>query len=123
MYLYLASPYSHDNWNIMQARYAQARDLVAHLLQQNITVFSPIVHCHELAKVKGMPTDHEFWMTYNFRMLAPARKLLVLMLEGWESSKGVASEIQYARVHGKPVLLRRPLEIVNNIYSAEEYFA
>mgnify|MGYP001810783450 CR=1 FL=1 len=121
MFLYLASPYSHDNPEIMQMRYFGAMDATAHLLKQHVAVYSPIVHCHEIAKVHELPTDFEFWMRYNYRMLSAARKLLVLTLDGWDKSVGVRAEITYALTHCKPVLYRTPVEIMDNFYSHDEY--
>lgn len=121
MYLYLASPYSHENPEVMKLRYLSAMDATAYLLKQNVAVYSPIVHCHEIANVHELPKDFEFWMKYNYRMLSPARKLLVLTIDGWEKSTGVRAEITYALTHCKPVLYRTPREIADNYYSADDY--
>lgn len=121
MYLYLASPYSHENPEVVEFRYKLAEHVTAVLLQQNVAVYSPIVHCHYLARAHGMPTDAEFWRRYNMRMLAPARKLIVLQLEGWESSIGVGQEIDYARIHCKPILYRKLKEVLSHDYTADDY--
>lgn len=121
MYLYLASPYSHDDSEVVELRYRCTEHAVAVLLQQGVAVYSPIVHCHYLARIHGMPTDAKFWERYNQRMLAPAKKLLVLQLEDWEKSIGVRGEINYAVTHCKPILYRRFKEICGLDYSVDDY--
>lgn len=121
MYLYLASPYSHDDKEIEHMRYLGALNATAHLISRHVAIYSPIVHCHELARAAELPTDFEFWMRYNYRMLSAARKLLVLKLDGWEFSVGVRAEITYALTHCKPVLYRTPLEIFNDDYTTDDY--
>jgi hypothetical protein len=120
MYLYLASPYSHENPEIMQLRYRCAMDATAVLLCTQITVYSPIVHCHEIGLIRSLPKDFEFWRRHNYRMLSSAKKLLVLMLDGWENSIGVRAEIDYALIHGKPVIYAYPNEIDNGTYSHDD---
>ena len=91
-YVYLASPYSHADASVRESRYEAASYATAHLLNQRTWVYSPIVHCHELAKKFDLPTDFKFWKDYNFAMLSHARKLIILRCDGWEASKGVAAE-------------------------------
>lgn len=120
MYLYLASPYS-GTADEMHSRFEAAELATTHLLTAGAAIYSPIVHCHALAAKHGLQTDFEFWMRYNYRMLAPAKKLLVLAIDGWSESRGVAAEIEYARTHGKPVLIRKLGEILRNDYTADDY--
>ena len=98
--IYLASPYFATSEDLMEQRYLAAIDAVAHLLQQRRWVYSPIVHCHELAKRCGLPRDFTFWRDYNFAMLDCANEFCVLQLPGWEESKGVAAESAYAQARG-----------------------
>ena len=108
MYLYLASPYSSSDADEMQRRFEAAEAATANLLRRDFAVYSPIVHCHALARRYDLPTDFKFWETYNFRMLSTARILGILRLPGWETSNGVAGELNYARVHHIPVFYLIP---------------
>jgi hypothetical protein len=83
--IYLASPYSAASEELMEERYASALDAVAQLLRQRRWVYSPIVHCHELARRCGLPRDFAFWRDYNFAMLDRADAFCVLQLPGWGS--------------------------------------
>lgn len=93
---YLASPYSHPDPAVRQARYEQARDALAWLLKQRIWTYSPIVHCHELALVHDLPKDHLYWWAYDAEFLRHCDELIVLHVDGWKESKGVAEELQLA---------------------------
>ena len=80
----------------------QVRDVTANLLREGIVVFSPIVHCHELAKHHDMPTDAEFWRFYNRIMIQGTRELWLLLLDGWKESKGMKGERDMAIELGIP---------------------
>lgn len=95
-FFYLASPYSHPNPAVMEARFLAAEALLAHLLKSKTWVYSPIVHCHTLANRHNMPTDAQFWASYNLAMLHRASGLYVFTLPGWSESKGVEKEMQWA---------------------------
>ena len=73
-------------------------------LKQGVHIYSPIVHCHELAKIADMPRDAGFWERYNFTMLAAAEQLWVLMIAGWLESKGIAGEITEAKRLEIPII-------------------
>jgi len=95
-YYYLASPYTHADEQVMQQRFEAAERCLHWLLQKQIWTYSPIVHCHALAKRYGLPKDHLFWKTYDRAMIVPSRGILVLMIDGWKTSSGVTDEIVYA---------------------------
>lgn len=95
--IYLASPYSHPDELVRHDRFAQALQATATMLRDGLIVYSPIVHCHPLARVYDLPTDFAFWQNYNFGILKHAEGLWVLMIDGFESSLGVQNEIIYAK--------------------------
>jgi len=71
-------------------------------------VYSPIVHCHQLAKLFDLPFDANFWHNYNFAMLERAGDFALLKLPGWNASIGVADEIEEAKRLDLPVELIIP---------------
>lgn len=93
--IYIASPYSSPERGVMEHRLLLVEEYTASLLKQKILCFSPIVHCHEMAKRHKLPTDFAFWKWYNYSMMDIASDLHVLILPGWEDSVGVAGEITY----------------------------
>lgn len=95
---YLASPYSDPDPFIREERYLRAMKVLADLLHKGVWTYSPIVHCHEFAKIiyrDGVPVfDH--WRQYDLHMLSLCDEILVLRIEGWNRSVGVAAEIAEA---------------------------
>lgn len=109
-FIYLASPYSSPDPDLMQKRYEVTRAHVAAALRAGVTMFSPIVHCHPLANAHTLPVDFDFWQVHNEAMLAEASDLYILTLSGWKTSKGVIAELYFARQRGIPVRLVSPEE-------------
>ena len=91
-FIYLASPYISPKLEVMERRYREAMKAVHQMLINHTWVYSPIVHCHELAKIYDLPKSHEFWEAYDFAMLAASNGLMILRLSGWGISRGVCNE-------------------------------
>jgi uncharacterized protein DUF1937 len=106
--IYLASPYNHPDEDIREMRYHEALLAVKWLLMEEMWVYSPIVHCHTLAKSHRLPHDIEFWWKYDSHMLTRADELMVLALEGWQDSIGIARECDFAYQLNKPVRFLTP---------------
>lgn len=107
--LYLASPYSHSDPAVRQARFDAVCRAAAELIRQGKIVFSPIAHGHPLCAY-GMPPDWQFWQQQDRRFLELCDEVAVLMLDGWRASAGVQAEIAIARELGKPVSFLAPPE-------------
>ncbi|MCX7801381.1 MAG: DUF1937 family protein, partial [Fimbriimonadales bacterium] len=105
--IYLASPYSHPDPAVREARYQAACRATAALLQAGWVVFSPIVHSHPLVKF-ALPTGWDFWERIDRDYLARCDEVVVLTLPGWEASVGVREEVRLARELGKPVRYLAP---------------
>ena len=54
-------------------------------------VFSPIAHSHPIA-LHGHEGDWETWAEFDRAVLGICTSLTVLMLDGWEQSRGIAAE-------------------------------
>jgi len=98
--IYLASPYSASP----QANFELTEAFVAEALRSGHPIFSPVVHCHQIALDYNLPGDFEFWKNFNFNMLRAADELWVLTLPGWKESKGVDGEVDFARSLGIPII-------------------
>ena len=98
-FLYIASPYTHDSHLIHLHRFEAVEEYGAKLLLEKRWCYSPIVHCHEIAKKYSLPTTFEYWVEYNKAMLSRAGGVQVLMLPGWEQSKGIHAEVEYWTKH------------------------
>jgi nucleoside 2-deoxyribosyltransferase len=100
--IYLASPYSHPDPAIREQRFQAGCQAAAALLRAGHIVFSPVIHSHVLV-AHGLPSDWEFWKHVDREHLERCDEVVVLMLDGWEESVGVAAEIRIARELGKRV--------------------
>jgi nucleoside 2-deoxyribosyltransferase len=100
--IYLASPYSHADPAVREARYQAACRATAVLLKAVFVVFSPIVHSHPLVEFE-LPTGWDFWERIDRAYLARCDEVVVLMLDGWRESTGVRPEIAVARELSRPV--------------------
>lgn len=100
--IYLTSPYTDPDPLVMKTRFLLAEQITAAMLKRQLVVYSPIVHCHELAQRHDMPHDFEFWRSYNFGMLRHASTIHVVAMNGWEDSRGVMAELDFAEQAGIP---------------------
>lgn len=101
--IYIASPYSHPNPNVIEENYRKVAELSAELCSQGMVVLSPIVYGHTLLGFKEMPNDWEFWTNFCLTLLNKSDELWVYQMEGWDKSRGVKGEIQYAIDMGIPI--------------------
>lgn len=100
--IYLASPYTHNNEYIRLRRYRNACK-AASVLMKDYVVFCPIAHSHAIGEVSGDTMDYDFWMAQDLPVLAKCDKMIVLQLDGWDESRGVIAEIEFAKEHNIPV--------------------
>lgn len=100
--IYLASPYS-GTLEQMQQRYLDTKHATATLLSNKHHIYSPIVHCHEMACRFSLPRDAQFWKEYNEDMIKRVDYLWLLKIPGWETSKGMGMEVEFASKIGKSI--------------------
>tara|TARA_B100001063_G_scaffold227047_1_gene237132 strand:- start:13095 stop:13451 length:357 start_codon:yes stop_codon:yes gene_type:complete len=109
--IYLASVYSLDaktdseeHKALREKRYLQVMRKTKELLEQGLTVLSPIVHCHPMSVIYGLPKDFSFWEKLDKSYIDNCDVVWVYMMKGWERSEGITAEIAYAKSIGKPVI-------------------
>lgn len=101
--IYLATPYSHPDQAVMEARFDAACRVTGELMQQGRKAFSPIAHTHPIAVRCDLPRGWDFWHAYDLAMLQACTELIVVKMPGWEQSKGIAGEIEIMKQLGKPI--------------------
>lgn len=100
----------------MHERYLRVLEVSAHLQRAGITVYSPIVHNHEMARRFHLPKESDFWERHNKAMLIPSLGMFILELPGWETSSGIQKEVRCCHEHN--ILIRQlpyPLEEIPKI--------
>jgi len=107
--IYLASPYSHPDPRVREARFDAACRATAVLVRAGHAVIAPIVLGHPLVRY-GVPGDWSFWEPMAREQLACCDELVVLRLDGWRESVGVQAEIAEAAELGKPLRFLDPVQ-------------
>jgi hypothetical protein len=108
---YLASPYSHPDAWVREARF-RAVSRVAGLLfiEQEVRTFAPIALGtpveYALASRLDEPLlglDHKFWEDWDGPFKELCTDLIITMLPGWNTSTGVAEETAWFKRRDRPV--------------------
>lgn len=107
-FIYLASPYSHPSEIIRHLRFQAAECVLTHMIRGGFTVYSPIVHCHQMALNYSLPTDATFWENFNSNFLRKASAIWVLDIPGLLDSKGIKRELQIAEQYKVPDRIVKP---------------
>lgn len=110
--IYLATPYTDPSPAIRQERFRAVTLVAGALMRQGHIVFSPITMGHSISKMcADLPVAFDFWERSCLSWLEGwATTLNVLMLEGWESSRGVTAEIAAAQQNGLTVRFLEPCD-------------
>jgi hypothetical protein len=101
--VYLAAPYSHPYQSVKNQRFLIINQVAAQLMREGNIVFSPISHSHQIAVDHSLPTDWEYWQRSCEAFVSVSKKVVVIKLEGWETSVGVTAEINLAKELNIPV--------------------
>lgn len=109
--IYLASPYSHPQMSVRVARFESAANAASVLMRRGINVYSPIAHTHPIEIYGGLPGNWDFWEPFDRWFIERCSGLLVLQIDGWDKSRGVAAEIKIAAECDKQVRFARPEEL------------
>jgi len=94
--VYLACPYSHPDPAVRFMRAQLASLTAAELMREGSPVFSPLSHSHMMSENGGLPDEWAFWERVDRPILRQCERMIVLKLDGWDKSVGVAAEIKIA---------------------------
>lgn len=110
-FYYLASPYSLHPGGTENA-FREVCKAAALLINAGYTTFSPIAMTHPIATIGGLdPMDGAMWLSHDEPFMEAACGIIVLMLDGWDSSIGVRHEINRFHAMGKPIIMMVPGEV------------
>lgn len=104
--VYLAGPYTHPHAEVVHDRYKKHLKAYTHLLQLGYAVIAPIVQGHQgwLESRALQSWTHDQWLELDFSYLKACTKCVILTIEGWDKSKGVALEIAFCIDHKIPIV-------------------
>lgn len=111
-FTYLASPYTHPDPAVRIRRFEEVCLIASRLMATGEAIFCPIAHSHPIDVAEGLPQTTGFWMSQDIPILRHAAKVKVLMLDGWDASKGIAAELKVAASLGIPIeyIAHEPIE-------------
>jgi len=109
---YLASPYSHKDPVVKAERAEVATKAAVDLLAKGIFTFAPIPYNAPWEKY-GLPGDWNFWQDFDKAFVSRMDAVVVLTIDGWDQSKGVTAEIEFANENCIPVYYLSIEQIAN----------
>jgi hypothetical protein len=104
--LYLAGPYSHPDPDIREERYARITAVAAQLISKGRIVFSPLTMTHPIDRLLAGHSEtlgSEYWVKFDESFMEFCSEIVVVMIDGWDKSSGVAREVKFFRDRGRPV--------------------
>jgi hypothetical protein len=107
-YIYLASPYSHNDPATRESRFERVTEIAGKLEQEGWIVFSPITHSHPVAIRCSLPKGWKFWGEIDKVFIYHCLFVAILMLPGWKESEGIKEEIKLAKEYKKPIVYLTP---------------
>ena len=104
-------PFSSPDEQIRNARFEAANKYAAGLMSEGHIVFSPLSHSVPISKYLGNPNDSDFYVRQDLYWLMHCNEAHVLMLDGWEQSKGIKRELDEAIQRDIAVKFIKPIQI------------
>jgi len=103
--VYLASPYTHDNFAVREARFLEIVFCCGWMMNhtQDTYFYSPIAHTHPIAIRCKLPGEWQFWANFDECLVARCNELWILCVPGWTKSTGVKAERKLAEKFGLPI--------------------
>lgn len=107
--IYIASPYTALNADgtqdeqLKHKRFIEAGIACGFLMLKGEFAYSPISHWHIIDELFKGAIQYEDYLANDCHMIDLCSELHVLMLDGWDVSKGVLIEIEYAKMKNIPV--------------------
>lgn len=77
--------------------------VAAKLMRDGVHLYCPIAHTHPIAVKGDLPRGWDYWEAYDRKLLAACQELWIVMMDGWQESKGIAAERAIANELGLPV--------------------
>jgi hypothetical protein len=117
-YIYLASPYSHTDEDVLHQRFEAVCEAAAYIMnrKEDNLVFSPIAHCHPIAMAHNLPKGYDYWQKYDEIMISNCSQVYLLQIDGWQHSKGMRAEAKFASEINKPLVGMIPTKDTLNPY-------
>lgn len=104
--IYLACPYTHIDKKVREMRFNAATRAAAHLIKSGRIVFSPITMTHPIDVVlatEDATLGSDYWVDFDEAFMEFCSEMIILNIDGWNTSSGIKREILYFQSKGKPI--------------------
>lgn len=101
--IFVGAPYYSDEAAGIEKRVSLAAKYCSELMVKGHNAVCVNLLGHLVVAHGEIPNDFDYWDKFSFSVLVDCDELHVLMLDGWEMSKGVKAEIKFANEHNIPV--------------------
>jgi hypothetical protein len=100
--VYLASPYTHRNSAVSEARFVEAVLCCGWMMthRKDTFFYSPIAHTHPVAMRVKLPIEWEFWAAFDECLVSKCDEVWVLCVPGFTRSTGINAERKLAKKFG-----------------------
>lgn len=102
-FIYLATPHNHPDPQIRDQRFQAAQLAAVTVFAEQIPVYSPIAHWHPISITHDLPHGWNYWKQQDEAMLSCALEMWIILIDGWQTSKGIAAEQKLCRPLNKPI--------------------
>ena len=104
--VYLACPYTDSDPKVRERRFQCASLAAAHLVEQNLIVYSPITMTHPIDQIlaaEEQTLGSEFWVNFDEAFMAVCSRMIILKVDGWDRSSGIRRETQWFEDHRQSI--------------------
>lgn len=110
--VYLACPYSHPDMAVRLERFEASAHAAAELIRRGMFVYSPITMTHPIDLVlaeEGGSMGSDYWCDFDEAFMQICSEMVILTIDGWQDSRGIAREKKFFEASGKPVKYLQPV--------------
>jgi len=104
--VYLACPYTNPSLEVRVQRFQASARAAAHLIQQGMFVYSPITMTHPIDLVmaaEGETMGSDYWCDFDEAFMRVCSEMIILIIPGWQESRGIRREANFFNSTHKPV--------------------
>ncbi len=111
--IFLACPYGHSDASIVEKRFGHSNSVASRIVRSGATVFSQVSMSHPINKEMGdldKAAIGKLWGPVDAVFMEAMEELIVVDIDGWRESSGVAREIEFFKERRRPVSLWSEVE-------------
>ena len=112
--IYLACPYTHPDSKVRELNFRTATEAAAVLIREGHIIYSPITMTHPIDVVIAGTTatlGSDYWVAFDEAFMDACSEIVILKVEGWDTSSGIRREMEYFKKQGKPIRFMSPAQL------------